>query len=198
MRALVVSMVLLTPVSALAKSYAFRTPSGRSIYDDTETVGEVLDQDQRQFVVEAAVGAGPEGNLALVAGWLMPQVKGLELYAGVGVEAAPAVHFTLSLRYLMNFGGYRPYVGAGYLLNLLTDLGTASQNVFAEVGYSWALFHTYHLTLGVGVRYLLRVDVVDEDSILASPQVDPRFLEEQIDGIAPWVPTVALRFSRAF
>ncbi len=198
MRALLALLLFLAPASAAAKSYAFRTPSGRTIYDDNETLGDVLDQNQRQFVVEAAVGAGPEGNLAMVAGWLMPQVKGLELYAGVGIEAAPAVHLTLSLRYLMNFGGYRPYVGGGYLLNLLTDLGTASQNVFAEVGYSWALFHTYHLTLGVGVRYLLRVDVVDDDSILNSQQVDPRFLDEQLSSIPTWLPTFALRFSRAF
>ncbi|MEQ8276231.1 MAG: hypothetical protein RMA76_24700 [Deltaproteobacteria bacterium] len=198
MKALLTILLLLTPVSAFAKSHAFRTPSGRQIYDDSETIGDVLDQNQRQFVIEAAVGAGPEGNLGIVAGWLMPQVKGLELYAGVGVEAAPAVHLTLSLRYLMNFGGYRPYIGAGYLLNLLPELGTASQNVFGEVGYSWALAHTYHLTLGVGVRWLLGVSVVDDDSILSSQQVDPRFLDEQIDAIPTWVPTVALRFSRAF
>lgn len=198
MRALLlVAALLLAPSLAAAKSFGIHQPSGRTIYGDDERFGDVLDQDRRQFVVEVAVGAGPEGNLGMAVGWLMPFVRGLELYLGAGVESNPAVHYTLTMRYLMNLAGYRPYVGAGYLVNALTDTGTLSQNVFAEVGYSWKVAHTFHFTLGIGLRRLLHVTVL-EDSPLNSSAVDPAFLEEQIDAIPKWLPTIALRFSRAF
>ncbi len=197
MRIALFAFCVMLPSAVEAKSFGIRSPSGRTIYDDHETFGEVVPQNTRQFVVEAAIGIGPEGNLAVVGGWLMPQVKGLEMYAGVGVEANPAIHFTFALRYLMNFGGYRPYVGLGYLLNRLTKTGTISQNAFFEVGYSWKIFHTYHLTVGFGARRILHITVEDE-SPLAAPDVDKAFLDEQIENVTPWLRTFAVRFSRAF
>jgi hypothetical protein len=189
--------LLLWPTPVFAKEIAIHSPSGRRIYDQDETFEAVLDQNRRRFIVEVAAGAGPEGNLAMSLGWLVRELKGLELYAGVGLEVNPAVHWALSARYLMNFGGYRPYVGAGYFLNHLTALETISHNVFVEAGYSWVIHRTFHVTIGVGVRRLLTV-VIDEDSPLEDPDIDRAFLDEQLANIDPWLPTVALRFSRAF
>lgn len=200
MRALLLTTLafsVVLPSVADAKNFGLSSPTGREIYSDTEKFSDVIDQNRRQFVIEAAIGAGPEGNLGIVAGWLMPQVKGLELYAGLGIEANPAVRITGAVRYLFNFFGWRPYVGAGYLLNRMWKTGTISHNAFFEVGYSWKVFHTYHLTLGVGARRVLHISI-DDEGALSTGDVDRAFLEEQIDDVVPWLPTISLRFSRAF
>jgi hypothetical protein len=180
-----------------AKNYGFHSPGGREIYDKRESFSEATITERRQFVIEVAVGAGPEGNLAMLLGWINQPVHGLEYYLGVGFELNPARHYTAAVRYLFNIDGYRPYIGLGYLFNDLYAVGTYSHNVFGEVGYSWVLHRTYHLTLGAGVRRILDVEVRD-DSPLRAHDVDPELLNEQLDAIAPWVPTFALRFSRAF
>jgi len=188
---------LLFGLPAAAKSVGYRSPGGREIYDPRDRFGTVTYTNQREFVLEAAVGAGPEGNLGLLMGWLNKPFRGLEWYAGIGFEVNPARHYTGAARYLFNIDGYRPYVGAGYLFHDLYAVGTYSHNVFGEVGYSWILHRTYHLTAGVGVRRILHIGV-REDSTLRAADVDPVLLDEQLDSVAPWVPTFALRFSRAF
>jgi hypothetical protein len=182
---------------ARAKEIGFRSPGGREIYDENEQFGGVTETGRRQFVIEVAVGAGPEGNLGVLLGWINQPVRGLEWYAGAGLEVNPAIHYTLGSRYLFNIDGYRPYVGAGYLYNDLYELRTYSHEVFAEVGYSWVLHDTYHLTAGIGVRHILYIGI-RSDSPLRDSDVDPALLEEQRDDVSPWVPTAALRFSRAF
>jgi hypothetical protein len=183
--------------TAFAKEYGYRSPGGRRIYDDEDTFGEALNTRKRRFVVEAAVGAGPEGNFAALLGVLNLPVRGLEWYAGVGWELNPARHYTLTARYMFNIDGYRPYVALGYLYDDLYALRTYSHNVFAEVGYSWVLHDTYHLTAGVGVRRILYIGIHD-DSILRDEDVDQAVLEEERGNVSRWVPTFALRFSRAF
>jgi hypothetical protein len=195
---IIVALFLLANVNlAWAKEHAVRSPSGRRIYNPDETFAEVLDQDSRRFIVEAAVGAGPEGHLAMGLGYLFKDLPGLAVYASVGLEVNPAVHYTLSARWVFNLAGWRPYIAAGYLLNQLTAVETLSHNLYVEAGYSWKLEHTYRLTAGVGLRRLLHVHVLEE-SELRAPDTDPEFLEEQLGNIDPWLPTIALRFSRAF
>jgi hypothetical protein len=183
--------------SAAAKSVGYRTPGGREIYDRRDRFGAATHTHTRQFVLEVAVGAGPEGNLGLLLGWLNKPIRGLEWYAGIGFEVNPARHYTGSVRYMFNIDGYRPYIGAGYLFHDLYEVGTYSHNVFGEVGYSWVVHRTYHLTLGIGVRRILHIGV-RSDSTLRAADVDQALLDEQIESVAPWVPTLALRFSRAF
>jgi hypothetical protein len=196
-RALLAALCLLWWGAADAKQAGFNSPKGRRIYTPDETFRGVLDQDTRDFVVEVAVGSGPEGNLGLVVGWLAKEVKGVELYAGVGFEALPSLNYTGAVRYLMNFSGYRPYVGAGYLFQRMPELETRSHNAFVETGYSWKLRYTYHLTAGIGLRYMMDVSV-EPGSPLSDETTDPAFLEEQLDDLKRWAPTFALRFSRAF
>jgi hypothetical protein len=191
------TLALAFALPANAKSIGYHTPGGREIYDQEDRFGAVQSTDQRQFVVEVAVGAGPEGNLGILIGWLNQPVRGLEWYAGFGFELNPANHYTGSVRYVFNIDGYRPYIGAGYLFHDLYELGTYSHNVFGEVGYSWVLHRTFHLSAGAGVRRILYVGIRD-DSPLREADVDPDLLDEQVDAIAPWVPTITLRFSRAF
>jgi hypothetical protein len=201
MRSLSVAVIALVgslaPALAHAKSHGMASPGGRRIYQPDETFQETLDQNVRQFVVEAAVGAGPEGNVGLLLGWINKPVRGVEFYAGVGIESNPARQYTGTVRYLFNIDGYRPYLGAGYLFKDLYVLRTHSHNVFAEAGYSWVLHHTYHLTAGIGVRYMASVGIRSDSPLLAN-DVDPASLAEQEDALVRWVPTAVLRFSRAF
>lgn len=199
MRRAVLCALLLACVAspARAKDYRLSSPGGRSIYDQDETFGEVVNQHSRRFVVEAAIGAGPEGNVGMLLGYINFPVRGLEYYLGFGLESNPARQYTGAVRYLFNFDGYRPYVSLGYQFKDAFALGTYSHNVFGEVGYSWVLHRTYHLTAGVGVRRILSVHV-REDSTLKGSDVDPQLLDEELNDVAPWVPTFALRFSRAF
>ncbi len=183
--------------TAQAKDYRLSSPGGRSIYDAQETFAEAVDQRSRRFVVEAAIGAGPEGNVGMLLGYINFPVRGLEYYLGFGLESNPARQYTAAVRYLFNIEGYRPYVSLGYLFKDAYALGTYTHNLFGEVGYSWVLHRTYHLTAGIGVRRILSVHV-REDSTLNASDVDPQLLDAELDDIARWVPTFALRFSRAF
>lgn len=190
------SLLLAGPAGA--KEIGLHTPGGRDIYGPNERFGQVLDQNRRRFVLEVATGAGPEGNLAMLLGVLNLPLPGFELYAGAGLEANPARHYTGTLRLFPDFGDFRPYLGVGYLYNDTYAIGVASHNVFMEAGHKWVIHTTYHFTLGVGVRRLLALRVA-EDSILNDPDVDGALLDQQIDDVMPrWLPTIALRFSRAF
>jgi hypothetical protein len=193
-----VCAALLAPSGAQAKDFGVKSPSGRQIYGLDETFGEVLDQNRRVAVVEVTAGAGPEGTIGMLLGWLLPRpFKGLELYAGVGIEANPAVHFTGTVRYYANLWGYRPFVALGYLYQIQTAILTHSHHVFAEAGYKWVLAHTYHLHIGAGVRYMAHLAVLP-DSPLHDPDVDRDFLDRELKDTTRWLPTVAVRFSRAF
>jgi hypothetical protein len=180
-----------------AKEFGLHTPSGRQIYDRDEEFANVANSRKRRFVVEAAAGAGPEGNVAALVGLLNWPVRRLDLYAGFGYEANPSRHYTLSARYTFNVHGYHPYVSAGYLHNDLYRLGTFTHEAFAELGYTWIVHDTFRFSIGVGTRYQLYLRVRD-DSLLHDEQVDPVLLSEQTDSVVPWVPTLTLRFSRAF
>lgn len=182
---------------AAAKDYGVHTPSGRRIYKDDEAFGDVSNTRLRRFVVEAAVGAGPEGNVAALVGLLNWPIRRLGVYAGFGLELNPARHYTAALRYDFNLKGYRPYVAAGYLYNHVYRLGTFTHDVFAETGYTWVLHDTYRLSLGVGVRYRTYLGIMDS-SPLNGEHIDRDLLAAERDDVFPWVPTLALRFSRAF
>lgn len=197
-RALLIALVLVSwSGEAFAKEYGYRSPGGRRIYDDEDTFGDATNTRKRRFVLEAAIGAGPEGNVAALLGFLNAPIRGIEWYAGVGWEFNPARHYTLSVRYVANIDGYRPYIGLGYMYDDLYVLRTYSHNVFAEIGYSWVIHATYHLTVGVGVRRILHIGIHD-DSVLKDEDVDQEFLEEERGNVSRWVPTFVLRFSRAF
>lgn len=189
--------LLLVPSMAQAKEGRLSSPGGRSIYGPHETFGEVCDQTTRNFVVEAVIGYAPEGNIGMSLGWLLPQVEGLELYFGVGLQVNPSAHLTATVRYYASFDGFRPYLGLGYLHQYLTALGTRNHDVFAEIGHKWRIHTTYHLTIGVGVRYIFAI-TVDGDSPLESGAVDDELLASELDDVARFAPTVAIRFSRAF
>ncbi|MCA9641043.1 MAG: hypothetical protein H6718_22325 [Polyangiaceae bacterium] len=183
--------------TAHAKDYRLSSPGGRSIYDERETFGDVVDQRSRRFVVEAAIGSGPEGNVGMLLGYINFPVRGLEYYLGFGVESNPARQYTAAVRYLFNIEGFRPYVSLGYQYKDVFAIGTYSHNLFGEVGYSWVLHRTYHLTAGVGVRRVLTVNVRD-DSPLRGSDTDPQLLDDELNNTPRWVPIFALRFSRAF
>jgi hypothetical protein len=195
--ALAFCAVMLSTTVVFAKEYGYRSPGGREVYDDEDTFADATNTRKRRLVLEVALGAGPEGNIAALLGLLNAPVRGLEWYVGVGWEFNPARHYTFSARYLFNIDGYRPYVGLGYLYDDLYVLRTYSHNVFAEAGYSWVLHDTYHLTAGVGVRRILHIGIHD-DSLLRDEDVDQELLDEQTESVSPWVPTFVVRFSRAF
>lgn len=192
-----VALALVAP-AARAKDVGFRSPGGRALYGPHERFGAVVDQNRRFLVVEVATGLAPEGNLAMLLGVLNLPVHGLEWYLGYGVELNPAVHYSASVRFFPELGEFRPYLGAGYLYKDTYAIGVSSHNVFVEIGHKWIMHRTYHFSVGVGVRRLLALSI-DRDSILNDPDVDRALLDEQIDEELPrWLPTVALRFSRAF
>ena len=56
---------------------------------------------------------------------------------------------------------------------------------------------TYHVTVGVGVRRALGL-VVRDTSPLRGPDTDPALLASALDDARAAVPTVSLKFSRAF
>ena len=180
-----------------AKEYGFHTPTGRHIYGVDEEFANVGNTRLRRFVVEAAAGAGPEGNVAALVGLINWPVRRLDLYAGFGYEFNPTRHYTFSVRYTFNLNGYRPYVSAGYLYNDVYRLRTFTHEAFAEFGYTWVIHETFRLSLGVGTRYRLYLGV-REDSRLNGEQVDRELLREQREDVFPLVPTLTLRFSRAF
>jgi hypothetical protein len=187
----------LTAAPAAAKDHGLHSPGGRKIYHDVETFEDVLDTRLRRFVVEAAVGSGPEGNIAALLGFLNWPIHGLEYYGGFGLELNPCRSYTAAARYAFNIQGYRPYVGIGYLFRDVYEVGTFSHSAFLELGYSWVIHRTYRLAAGAGVRYLAHIGV-GEGSPLRGPQIDEARLAAETDDVFPWTPTVALRFSRAF
>jgi hypothetical protein len=191
------SSILFTVSAAGSKEFSMNSPRGRRTYGDDETFGKVMDQSHRWLIVEIATGAGPEGNLAILIGAINLGVRGFELYAGAGLEFNPANHFTFTARYFPPLGSFKPYVGLGYLFVDSYAIGVVSHNAFAEVGHKWVVHETYHVTLGVGVRWVGAV-VIADDSALRGPDVDPVLLDEQLDEVPRWFPTIALRFSRAF
>ena len=189
--------VLLSSRGALARQFGVQSPSGRRIYTTNERFAEVIEHKRRVVISEVAVGAGPEGNIALLLGCLNVPVRRLDLFAGVGLEANPAALFTGSARYSFNFDGIRPYIAFGYLYKLTYEVGVASHNVFAEVGHTWVIHRTMRLSLGVGIRRILHTGLVD-GSELATPDVDPAAVERELGRVNPWLPLGAIRFSRAF
>jgi hypothetical protein len=189
--------VLLSSRGAEARQFGIQSPSGRRIYTGSERFAEVIEHKRRVVVSEVAVGAGPEGNIALLLGCLNVPVRRLDLFAGVGLEANPAALFTGSARYTFNFEGFRPYVALGYLYKRTYEVGLASHNVFTEVGHTWIIHRTMRLSLGVGIRRILHTVLV-EDSALATPDVDPAAVERELGRVNPWLPLGAIRFSRAF
>ncbi len=180
-----------------AKRIALATPSGRTIYGPDEQFGEVSNQRNRSFVAEVAMGAGPEGNLGLLLGWLNVPWKRFDIYAGVGFEGNPAQLYTLGSRYAWSLDGYHPYISLGYVYKNTYELDMHSANVFGELGYRWSLHQTYRVSAGVGLRRQFHISV-GKDSPLNGPEIDPVFRDEQLDSINPWLPTLALRFSRVF
>ena len=91
--ALVLGAALLESRSAAAresKEYGVSTPSGRDIYRQHTTFSDAKDTRDRDFVIEVAVGSGPEGNLGILLGWINKPVRGLEYYLGFGYEITPA------------------------------------------------------------------------------------------------------------
>lgn len=194
--ALAAGLVLVT-APATARQFGYQSPSGRRIYLPRERFGEVLEHKRRVVVSEVAVGAGPEGNLAVLLGCLNVPIRRLDLFAGVGVEANPATLFTGSARYTFNFDGVRPYVALGYLYKLTYEVGLASHNAYVELGHTWVIHRTMRFSLGVGLRRILDTRLT-EGSALAGPDIDPAVVDTELRRIEPWLPLGAIRFSRAF
>jgi hypothetical protein len=182
---------------ARAKDYGIHSPGGRQIYDADERFDDALNTRLRRFVVEAAVGSGPEGNIAALVGILNWPFKNIEYYAGFGLELNPSRNYTFAVRYTPNVHGYRPYASLGYLFRDVYEVGTYSHSSFLEVGYTWVLHQTYRLTAGAGVRYLAHIGIKDRSPLRGS-DVDQAVLADETDRVIPWTPTLALRFSRAF
>ncbi len=61
-------MALFAPAPALARQFGYQSPAGRRIYGTRERFGEALEHKRWVVVSEVAVGAGPEGNLAVLLG----------------------------------------------------------------------------------------------------------------------------------
>jgi len=195
MALLIFAFLLLATAPAQAKKVGLSTP-GRSIYKTTETFEEVLDQNRRKWVVEVAVGNGPEGNLGISLGYLSNKPQGLEFYLGYGTRTGPSLHTTASLRYFLPFLRYRAFVSAGYSLQRDTKLGFGTHNAFSEVGYKWILRHTFHMTVSAGAQRRL-ASYISDDSVFNDPDIDRVFLQDEIDGSADYRVLFALRFSRA-
>jgi hypothetical protein len=189
--------LLTASAAATAREFGLHSPSGRRIYAPRERFDELLDHRRRSIVSEVAVGAGPEGNLALLLGALNLPIRRMDVFAGIGIEANPAVLVTVSARYTLHVGPIRPYLALGYLHKLTYEVGIASHNVFAEIGHTWVLHRTLRLSLGVGLRRMVSARVTEE-SFLTGPSVDPAALSAELDAIDPWLPLATVRFSRAF
>jgi hypothetical protein len=195
--AFVCACLLLDDRTAWAKRYSYASPEGRSIYSPDERFGEVSDFTRRNFVLEVVTGIAPQGNLGMLLGVINIPARGVEFYAGYGVEANPAWTLSADARYLYTSDGWRPFIGVGYSYRELAALDAFSHNVFAEVGYKWLLGPTYHLTLAGGLRRAVAI-TVRETSPLRGADTDPDLLADAIDGARVFVPTVSLKFSRAF
>jgi hypothetical protein len=183
--------------SVHAKDLGLHSPRGRRIYREEESFLEVLDSHRRIFIIEAAAGAGPEGNLGLVLGWMPKQIKGIEFFGGAGIDLGPAVYVSGAVRFLFNIRGVRPYLGAGYFYKDAYRIETYAHNAFLELGHSWKLGPTNHLSVGLGVARILHTGV-KAASPLRTPDVDPASLDEQIRAVPRYLPMASARFSRAF
>jgi len=193
----VVAAVGFLAAPGFGKEHGVQTPHGRVIYDERETFEEAYRQETRRLIVEVVTGLAPEGNLGALLGVINLPIKGLDFYSGYVTEWNPARTVPVLARYGLNLDGHRPYLCVGYAYRMLPRIGVTSHNVFFETGYAHALNTTTRITLGVGVRRPLHV-VVHSDSPLAEPDTDPEFLERETERSKTWVPTLALRFSRAF
>ena len=98
--------LVLSATTAHAKEFGFSTPS-RSIYEENEKFSTTIDQNRRKWVVEVAVGSGPEGNLGVALGYLANVPQGFELYIGTGTRTGPIQHSTAAFRYFLPFLRYR-------------------------------------------------------------------------------------------
>jgi hypothetical protein len=183
--------------SAESKVVGLHSPRGRNIYRSEAELGGVVDSRGRVFVIEAAAGAGPEGNLGIVVGWMPKAIHGLEFYGGAGYSVNQAIHVSGAARLIFNIGGYRPYVGLGYFYKDSYAIETHTHNAFAEIGYSLKLGPTNHLSLGLGLARLLHTGV-RHHTPLRSPEVNQASLNEQVASIPPYLPMFTARFSRAF
>lgn len=183
--------------NARSKDLGLHSPRGRRIYRDEADIESVVDSRGRVFVIEAAAGAGPEGNLGMVFGWMPKEIHGVEFYGGAGIEVNPAYRLSGAVRFLFNIHGYRPYLGLGYFFKDAYVIDTYAHNAFLEAGYSVKLGATNHLAFGLGIARLLYTGV-RADSVLRTPEVNAASLEEQIDAVPRWLPMFAVRFSRAF
>lgn len=191
-------IVALLPTSvAQAKGFGVGSRVRHDIYDRNETFNEALDQNLRRLIVEVVSGLAPEGNLGLLFGVINLPARGFEYYVGLGYDLVPAISLPIQARYVFNISGYRFYAALGYCYRRLEPIGVESHNAFAELGYKWVLERTLHFTIGVGLRRPLLVNVLD-DSAVSTPDTDPALLDLQVDRSRVWVPTLALRFSRAF
>jgi hypothetical protein len=193
---LVVALILCEASLASGKRLGFSSP-GREIYDADEKFDEVADQNRRKFVIEASVGNGPEGNLGIGLGYLLNIPQGLELYAAFGTRAGPVLHTTGTLRYFLPFLAYKGYIGSGYLFQQHPRLKMWSHSAFGEAGYKWIIRHTFHVTASVGLQRFLARNIRD-GSILKGPDVDPAFLDRELDAVGDYRVLFSLRFSRAF
>jgi hypothetical protein len=182
---------------AFSKDVGLHSPRSRRIYHDEEWFEHVVDNHRRILVMEAVAGAGPEGNLGLVLGWMPRVLKGVELYGGAGLEANPAIRLSGAARFLFHVNGYRPYVALGYFYKDAFVIETYAHNAFLEAGHSWRLGPTKHITVGLGVARLLHAGV-RQGSPLRTSDVDPAKLDAQLAAIPRYLPMVAVRFSRAF
>ncbi len=180
-----------------SKDLGIHTPRGRALYRSDATVEAAVDSRRRIFVIEAVAGAGPEGNLGLVFGWMPKAVKGLEFYGGAGFEWNPAAHVSGAVRYLFNVRGHRPYVALGYFYKDLYEIDTYAHNAFLEVGYSLKLGPTNHLSIGAGLARLVAAGV-RADSDLRTADVEPASIDAELAAIPRYLPLAAARFSRAF
>jgi hypothetical protein len=172
-------------------------PFRRTIYDPNRTFGEATNSQRRYFIAEVASGFAPQGHLAVLLGLINVPLPGVEVYAGYGVEANPATTLNADIRYLPNIRGWRPYFALGYSYRSLSAIDTISHNVFGEVGYKWVIGPTYHLTLAAGIRQAIDIRV-DAASPLRGSDTDAQLLEEQVNAAKTWVPTAAVKLSRAF
>lgn len=186
-----------TVTSVHVKDMGVHSPRGRRIYRDNEPFEEVVDSHRRIFVIEAVAGTGPEGNVGLVVGFLPKQLKGIEFFGGGGIDVGPALYVSGAVRFVFNLGGVRPYLGAGYFFKDAFAVGAYAHNAFFELGHTWRIGSTNHLSLGVGIARLVHVGV-REDSPLRTPDVDPTSLELQRASVSPYTPLLSLRVSRAF
>jgi len=197
LRLVAVALILTVSAPVEAKRFGFATPR-REIYDSNENFGNMLDQNRRKWVAEVAVGSGAEGNLGFSIGYLSNVPQGLEFYLGIGSRNGPVVHYTGSVRYFLPFvRRHRGYIGSGYLLQQHPHLNMLSHNAYADIGYKWIVRHTFHITFSVGVQYNFKRSV-SSDSVLRGDDIDPDFLNENLDSIPDYRALAALRFSRAF